>query len=122
MSDLNAIAAALRGSFDTTDEYRFQDGVGAALARAGIIAEREVILTPRDRIDFLVGRIGIECKVQGSFIQVARQLCRYAQCDQIMALVLVTGCARLGRGLCTSIVGGGIAKPLLVVETWKGLL
>jgi hypothetical protein len=52
--------------------------------------EREVKLNATDRIDFLVGTVGIECKVDGSKNAVASQLLRYAESDRISGLILVT--------------------------------
>lgn len=118
---LAAILTALGGKrIDSTSEAVFQRDVGRLLTAAGVAWEREVILSPRDRIDFLVGDIGIECKVQGSVGDVAQQLLRYAQHARIGALVLVTGRARLGRSLPAEFVFGRVAKPLRVVETWRG--
>ena len=51
---------------------------------------REHPLTRADRIDFLLGRTGIEVKVKGPSAEVTRQLWRYAESDQIDDLILVT--------------------------------
>lgn len=52
---------------------------------------REVRLSDRDRIDFLVGgQVGIEVKVDGSYPTVARQLLRYCEHTQLESIVLVT--------------------------------
>jgi len=51
---------------------------------------REHVLTRADRIDFLLGRVGIEVKVKGSSADVTRQLWRYADSPQIDGLLLVT--------------------------------
>lgn len=120
---IGPILTALGGKrIDSTSEDRFQADVAALLAAAGIAHEREVILSPRDRIDFLAGVVGIECKIEGTVGDVARQLLRYAQHERIQALVLVTGRARLGRALPAEFIVGTMAKPLRVVETWRGSL
>lgn len=51
---------------------------------------REHILSRVDRIDFVVGHIGIEVKVKGASAYVTRQLWRYAASPQIDGLLLVT--------------------------------
>lgn len=50
---------------------------------------REAKLSEKDRIDFKVGPIGIECKVKGDRSEVYRQVQRYLEHDTLTALVLV---------------------------------
>lgn len=83
-----SILRACTFSYQSEDEL--QQGIFQALTEAGISSEREVKLTAHDRIDFMVGKIGIEVKVDFSAAAVVRQLHRYAQLPQIEALVLVT--------------------------------
>lgn len=52
--------------------------------------QREVVLTARDRPDFMVGPLAIELKVKGSPADVARQLMRYAEHPSVGAILLVT--------------------------------
>ena len=73
-----------------TDELRLQEEIAELFTEWNIGFEREVALTPRDRIDFLVGTIGIEVKVKGRASAVARQLLRYAEHERITELVLFT--------------------------------
>ncbi|HEX9640973.1 MAG TPA: hypothetical protein VGB13_06645 [Candidatus Krumholzibacteria bacterium] len=73
-----------------TDELRLQEEIAAVLSAECIGFEREVVLTPTDRIDFLVGTVGVEIKVKGSAHAVARQLLRYAEHERITELVLFT--------------------------------
>lgn len=84
------IAALRRWEFHYTDEHQLQAGLTEALEAAGYEPEREVRLTPRDRIDLLVDRIGIEVKVDGRAASVARQCARYLESDRIDQLILVT--------------------------------
>ncbi len=77
-------------SFNFSNEKELQDGIEQMFAAEGIVAVREASLNKADRIDFLVGDIGIEVKVGHSFTDVIRQLHRYAQVDAIQTLVLVT--------------------------------
>lgn len=120
MVTIDAVVAALAAArFDCTDEYRLQAGCADALATFGFIAQREVRLSTADRIDLTVGTIGIECKVDGSPSEVARQCLRYLHAPQITGLVLVTGRASVGRFLPRVLVVQGVEKPLRVVETWR---
>lgn len=73
------------------NEKQMQQAVARALIQAGIPFEPEVILSPKDRIDFLLsGGIGIEVKNAGSYSAVALQLLRYAEADQVESLILLT--------------------------------
>ncbi|HEX2679628.1 MAG TPA: hypothetical protein VHM19_23425 [Polyangiales bacterium] len=77
--------------FDATTEERLQLGIASALSTAGLELEREVVLAPGSRIDFLSANgIGIEVKIDGSETSVLRQLMRYAESDRVTALVLFT--------------------------------
>jgi hypothetical protein len=99
-----------RFRFRYSSEDQLQEGLAGALAAAGIVAEREVRLGPRDRIDLLAGRVGIEVKVKGAASDVARQLARYASSDRVDELVLVT--TRSSHWRVPRTVNG---KPVVVV-------
>lgn len=93
-----AIIAALAGhSFRFGTEEEFQNGIAWALAESGIECQREADLDQRDRIDFLVGRVGVEVKIKGSLTKLTAQLLRYAQHDAVDELVLVTSERRLAN-------------------------
>ncbi len=80
------------------NEAELQAEIAAALADAEVEARREVVLSDgSSRIDLLAGRVGIEVKVAGARDAVDRQLARYAKCEEISALVLVT--TRAGHGV-----------------------
>lgn len=79
----------LSGCF-VPSELVLQDTLAFALARDGITFEREVRLTPEDRIDFLVGGVGIELKIDGSGHRLLRQLSRYARSPRVERLIVVT--------------------------------
>lgn len=92
-NDIVRLLGAHRFRFGT--EAVLQDGIAEVLAAAGIQHEREVALTARDRIDFLVqGGIGLEVKIDGSALDLARQMLRYAAHERIAALLVVTTRAR----------------------------
>lgn len=103
------VLAVTGARFRFASEEELQRGIAAALADAGVGAEREVRLTPRDRIDLLAGRVGVEVKVAGLARDVERQLARYAASDRVDALVLVT--TRAGHRPPEEING----KPVLTV-------
>lgn len=93
-TDASVVADAIRSyRFTYRAEDQLQEGIAAALAAAGLPAEREVRLSPTDRIDFIVGRVGVEVKITGSVSAVLGQLQRYATHD-LDALLLVTTRAR----------------------------
>ena len=93
-----AIAAVLRASsLRYGTERILQDGIEVALAGAGFEVRREVNLTVKDRIDFMVGTVGIEVKIGGTLNDAIRQLHRYAASDKVSELLLVTSRAMLAR-------------------------
>lgn len=96
--------------FRYQNEKELQRGIAEVLQKHGLAYKAEVQLTGKDRIDFLVGNIGIEVKVGGSLSAVTRQLYRYAERPEISDLILVT--TRHGHGNLPSEING---KPLYVV-------
>jgi hypothetical protein len=113
------IARALhRVKFFYTDEKSLQRGIGQVLGKLGVQWQPEVVLTPQDRIDFLVeDGIGIEVKIDSSLAQVTRQLYRYAHQPQIKQLILVTTRSRHREQPETM-----NDKPLLVVYLMPSFL
>lgn len=75
------------------DEVDLHESIAAVLDEAGLPFEREVRLSPRDRIDFMVGDVGLEVKVAATTDAVYRQLRRYAAHSEVTSLVLFTACA-----------------------------
>lgn len=76
--------------FTRASEATLQDGFAAAMTAEGIAFEREAVLAYGERIDFLVGDVGVELKIKGSASEVLRQLSRYARHERVQSLVLVT--------------------------------
>ena len=80
---------AIRCSASAAEE-ELHTQVAQALGAAGIEAAHEVRLTPRCRIDFMAGGIGIEIKKKRpERAKLIAQLARYAACPQVCALIVV---------------------------------
>lgn len=119
---MNPVLALIqRTRLPATPEKDVQAAIAATLEAAGIAFEREVRLAPGDIIDFLVEqeapapRLGIEVKIKGARRQILRQLERYAACDRIDELALVSSVA---MGLPAALAG----KRLHVVSLGRAWL
>lgn len=95
-----------------SSETELQESIEAALAREGFASvQREVELSPTDRIDFLLDSgVGLEVKMAGSLASVTRQLSRYARSPRVNVLVLVTTRSQL-RAVPAELLG----KPVEVI-------
>jgi hypothetical protein len=82
--------ACAKRSWVVPDEIALQERFARLLAQNDIPFQREVRLNPTDRIDFVVGEIGIELKVKGAVNAVLRQLDRYAASGRFSDLVVVS--------------------------------
>lgn len=94
---VDSIVGAIRSrSYRYASEVELQDRVEDALRARALPVEREVQLdaTRSSIIDMRVGTVGVEVKVGGSTANVERQLRRYAQTGEVVALVLVTNRTR----------------------------
>lgn len=112
------IASAIRSfKFNFATEDELQQGLTAALESAGYEPLREVRLGSRERIDILVGTIGIEVKTAGSAPDLLRQLKRYASHEAIDALVVVT--SRIAHNALAGTEINGV--PVEVVNLSRGL-
>ena len=90
MEEVYEALTALRAPLQQ-GEYDLHRLVMDALERAAIPYAHEVRLAPRCRIDLMCGSVGIEVK-RGAVDKagVMRQLTRYAACEQVQSLILVT--------------------------------
>lgn len=103
--------------FRYANEADVQAAIAGLLIDAELDHDGEVPLNDRDRIDFLVGDVGVEVKIKGSPSAVLAQLTRYAESPRIAGLVLVTD-----RMQVASLVGPAIlGKPIHVVRLYGGL-
>lgn len=83
--------------YDTSSEDAVQRGVSAALRSVGVAAEREVQVEC-GRLDFLTADgVAIEVKLHGGTNDLLRQIHRYAQLDQVKAILVVTSRHRLAQ-------------------------
>jgi len=97
VTDLHSLAALLEGyRFDASNEDAVQRGIASVLAEGGALFRREVPV-PGGRLDFLVDGIAIEVKVDGSTASLIRQLGRYAELEDVRALLVVTTRHRLAQ-------------------------
>ena len=78
-----------RYRFPVSVERAMQDAVESAL-RAEKLEFRREVTRGADRIDFVVGSVGVELKVKGSVADLVRQLERYSAWDDLTELLLVT--------------------------------
>lgn len=91
--DIDRITAALAAVRMPAqpEEYDIHRAVADALDAAGLEYEHEYRLGPRRRIDFRVGRIGIEVKKgRPASSELAKQLRKYLESDDLDAVIVVT--------------------------------
>lgn len=116
-----AVVEALnRGRFRYRNELQLHDGMVIALNTAGITVgarNREVHLPGAGRIEFLLGGLGVEVKVDGPARAVWRQLHRYAASPHVEELLLVTTRARHAVAAPIELDG----KPVSVLVLRGGL-
>ena len=93
------------------NEEELQWGIEQMLQNERIPYKRETSLDARDRPDFLLGSVAVECKTAGSSLEVLRQLQRYAAHKNIDRLILLTTKSRHGLELPSPVLG----KPLRVI-------
>lgn len=112
-----SVRAILAGyTFTFTQERQLQDGIAVALELAGVTFSREHVLSAKDRIDFLIDRLGLEVKIGGSPTGLIRQIHRYAQHEALDAILVVVGRIRLAQ-LPETING----KPILTFDAVRRL-
>lgn len=115
LENLEAMLAQYRFRF--TSEKDLQDGIEAALKAENICYTREQSLNLSDRPDFIAGGIAIEVKIKGSMAELLRQASRYAQCEDINA-ILVVGTPHWLTRVPTELCG----KPVHAVRLMGSLL
>jgi hypothetical protein len=94
---LDRLRAVLDRRYRFTDEKELQEGIARVLTLERLAFERELVLGSKDRVDFMVGAIGVEVKIGGGLAAVTRQLHRYAQHDRVEELLLVSSRMQLAN-------------------------
>lgn len=94
-------------------EKGVQDGIEYALTNSGIAHSREHRLSDRDRIDFLIGNVGVEVKIKGSRAPLIRQLGRYSRHGDIEELILASSVRKLLHTAPDDVLGVPVHKHLL---------
>jgi hypothetical protein len=113
-TDAEAVLAALsRVRIAGSNERVCQDALEQALTAAGLEFRREEALGPADRIDFLVGDVGIEVKMQGSRGAIIRQLGRYAKHGEVRELILASSVRRILYSIPPEVLGKPVHPHLL---------
>ena len=80
-----------RWRFDLSSELATQKSIHEALIQSAIRHDREVVIGPRERVDFLCDSgIAIEVKLDGQAKKIYKQLERYSQSYQVRSLILAT--------------------------------
>ena len=87
-AELKLLMASYR--FRYSSEAQLQGGIAEFLRQQRIEFRAEVRLSPADRIDFMLGNLGVEVKINQPLGQVMRQLHRYAQHADVVELLLIT--------------------------------
>jgi hypothetical protein len=80
--------------FACRTESQLQAAIEKCLQQNGIAYKREFRLTEKDRPDFMVGKVAIEIKIDGSCSEVTRQIHRYSQHPDVEEILLITTCAK----------------------------
>lgn len=86
----DVVSLLKRYRFNFTNEDELHRGIADVFTKNGVTFVHEKILSKKDRIDFLIGGVGIEIKVKGSPSAVARQVIDYLKYDEISEIILVT--------------------------------
>ena len=114
LADVVEALSRLRAPF-CPGEYDLHALAAQTLHEAGISFRHEVRLAPRCRIDLLAGTIGIEIKRgKPECKRLVSQLARYAQSEEITALVLLVE----RKADLPALIGGKPCVSLSVNKLW----
>jgi hypothetical protein len=107
MFGLLAVLSSFRFQYSSEDEL--QRGIAKALDAKSVSYLREHRLDAKDRPDFFIDGICLECKVDGSTQSLLRQVQRYALHTEVRGVIVVTNRTRHLK------VGGELnGKPVVV--------
>lgn len=94
LTEIEALIASK--TFRYSSEAELQEGLRRVLAAAEIPFERELRLSPKDRLDFFVREsVAIETKISRSLSSLTRQVNRYTRDDRVQAVLVVSTRLRL---------------------------
>lgn len=106
------VLSSYRYRFDS--ETKLHEGMAEALKNGGIAFEQEVVAGAADRFDFkLDGGIVVEAKIKGSFAKALEQCSRYAEREDVTAVVLAASRFWAGAGGVPTELAG---KPFVMVK------
>ena len=108
LDDLHSLFASY--TFRWQREHDIQNAIETILIAKDLEFVREDPLSPADRPDFMVKRIAVEVKVDGSLSLLTRQIYRYVQNEAVDAVLVVTTRA-IHRQIAKAIRG----KPVRVL-------
>lgn len=101
--------------FTLANEKALQSEISTLLTDNNIKHLREVKLSDKDCIDFMVGDIGMETKLKGTAMSIYNQCERYCESPEVKELLLVTN---RSMGLPEEING----KPAFLLSLGRGWL
>ena len=78
---------------NVTTEAASHQAIAALLAGHGMDVQTEVRLSPKSRVDLMVGSIAIEVKTGHRRADILRQINRYSQIDEVSEVILATAIA-----------------------------
>lgn len=101
--------------YRVNSEYMMHNAVAQVLKENHIHYEREYPLTSSSRVEFFLPEDGvvIECKIEGGFSPVLRQVQRYAMVEEVNEIILLTT-RSTHRGIPSEISG------VMVHVIWTG--
>lgn len=109
------ILRALAGlKCDLNSEMATHDCIAEALRTAGVSFEREVRISPQDRLDFLCASRAVEVKLDGQAKAIYRQVERYAKSDRVTSIVVATARALRLPG----VMNGKPVKVFSLSKAW----
>jgi hypothetical protein len=107
MRGLLEILSSFRFQYSSEDEL--QRGISKALDMKRVSCLREHRLDAKDRPDFFVDGICLECKIDGSTQSLLRQVQRYALHTEVLGVIVITN-----RTRHLSVGGNLNGKPVVV--------
>ena len=96
-------------------EPELHEAVKQLFNENAVFYKHEVVLSKQDRVDFMIDGIALEIKDGGGVSAIIRQLHRYAQCDAVASVILLT--TKLSHKKVPSIMNGK-SVAVIILENW----